>query len=287
VETVPARQDEFPPEKKEKQKTCFANSYSNINTVKMERIFFILFIVILLNKISFAQKWIPETICSTDTVLVEPYQAMKYNAAKPDSLTPAEPYKVVECKTRSNVGFRIDVAVSKYYYGEKTASWMGQHGGPNFNFIFTLNKWNLGFRFKPWTFSPKKEMEFNGHMLPTSAKVNTIKLDYYVGYSFDFEKLVSLEPYLGYNRTSLVVINEEDLNQTYKLYETGGFIAGATLNKYFKIKEYEYISVFASAGYAFVNYKKVHPDFDKGYFEWNFGVAYKGFLTRLFDRKVD
>ncbi len=252
----------------------------------MGRTLFILFIVILLNKISFAQKWIPETICSTDTLLVESFQSMKYNAAKPDSLTP-EPYKIVRCKTRSTIGFRFDLAFSNYYYGEKTTSWMGQHGGPNFNFIFTVDRWNIGFRFKPWTFNPKKEMDFNGHTLPTTARVNTIKLDYYVGYSFDFEKLISLEPYLGYNLSSLVVINEENLNQHYRLYETGGFIAGATLNKYFKIKEYEYISVFASAGYAFVNFEKVHPDFDKGYFEWNFGVAYKGFLTRIFDRRVE
>ena len=40
-------------------------------------------------------------------------------------------------------------------------------------------------------------------------------------FSVDFEKLISLEPYAGYNRTSFRVINEDELNQEFtfnKLY---------------------------------------------------------------------
>ena len=84
-------------------------------------------------------------------------------------------------------------------------------------------------------------MEFNEQTLPTTAKLNNIRLDYYVGYSLDFGKLISLEPYAGYNRTSFLVINEKELNQEFTFNKTGGLIIGTTLNKYFKLKDYGYI----------------------------------------------
>lgn len=252
----------------------------------MKLLFLIITLTILTNITSFGQKWNPEIICSSDTLTVEPYVSMKYNPEKVDSIN-QESYKIVQCQTRSNVGFRMDIAVSNYYYGDKTTSWIGQHGGPNFNFIFVMNKINLGFRFKPWTINPKKEMDFNGQTLPITAKFNNIRLDYYVGYSVDFEKLISVEPYLGYNRTSFLVINEDEINQKFSINKTGGLIAGATLNKYFKLKDYGYISVFGTVGYGFVDYKKVHSDLDNGYFEWNFGVSVKGFGTKRFNKRVE
>ncbi|MCK3685276.1 hypothetical protein [Maribellus sp. YY47] len=168
----------------------------------------------LISVTSFGQKWNPETICSTDTLTIEPNISMKYNHENKDSSN-QYPYKIVQCRTRSKVGFRMDVAYSSYYYGEKTTSWIGQHGGPNFNLILVVDKLNFGFRFKPWTIDPKQEMDFNGQILPTTARLNNIKLDYYVGYSLDFDKLISVEPYVGYNRTTFRVINEDELNQEF------------------------------------------------------------------------
>jgi hypothetical protein len=130
-------------------------------------------------------------------------------------------------------------------------------------------------------------MDFNEQTVPITAKLNSIKLDYYIGYSLDFEKLISIEPYIGYNSSSFIVINEDKLNQKFSLKKTGGIIIGTTLNKYLKIKEYEYISVFGTAGYSFVNYKKVHSDLDNSYFEWNIGIAYKGFFTKRFNKRVE
>lgn len=251
----------------------------------MKRIFLIITSAILINTTSFGQKWDSEIICSTDTLIVEPYVSMKHYPEKMDSVN-QEPYKIVQCRTRSNVGFRMDIAVSNYYYADNTTSWIGQHGGPNFNFVLVVNKFNFGFRFKPWSIDPKKEMDFNGKILPTTASLNNIRLDYYVGYSLDFEKLISVEPYVGYNRTSFLVINEDELNQEFSFNKTGGLIVGTTLNKYFRIKEYEYISVFSTVGYGFVDYKKIHPDLDNGYFEWNLGVAYKGFATKRFNKRI-
>jgi len=245
---------------------------------------FILLIVIITGSTALGQKWDKEIICSTDTFVIEPFKNIKDYLIIQDTL---QSYKIVKCATRSNVGIRFDVGVANYYYGQNTTSWIGQHGGPNFNFILALNKVNVGFRFKPWTIEPHKEMKFDGVILPTYAKLNSIKLDYYVGYSFDFKWLISMEPYVGYNRSIFKVINEDELKQTYSFAKTGGLIMGTTINKYFEIGKYEYLSVFGSIGYGFVDYSKVHPELDSGYLEWNLGISYKRYFNKYFSRKVE
>ncbi len=243
------------------------------------------FVIIFISNIVFGQKWDKEPICSADTLIVEPHLPMKYIPKNLDTLN-QKPYRIILCRTRSNVGFRAEIGFSNYYYRKQTTSWIGQHSSPNFNFILTIDKLNFGFRFKPWTINPKKEINFEGQTIPTTAKLNSIKLDYYIGYSLDFEKLISIEPYIGYNRSSFIIINEDEINKEFSFVKSGGLIIGTTLNKYFKIKEAKYISVFGTAGYGFVNYEKIHPDLDNGYFEWNIGVSYKGFLTKRFNKRI-
>ncbi len=80
----------------------------------MKRIFLVITSVFLINSISFGQKWIPEVICSTDTLTVEPYISMKLIPEKIDT-TNIDSYKIIQCRTRSKVGFRMDIAVSSYY----------------------------------------------------------------------------------------------------------------------------------------------------------------------------
>ena len=255
-----------------------------LKQVVMKRLF-IITTVILITTIAFGQKWNGDTICSTDTLVVHPRLSMKYN---PDTPNPNQkPYKMVECWTRSNIGLRMELGFSNYYYGERTKSWMGQHVGPNFSFSLAVDKLNFGVRFKPWTIEPAKEMVFVGQTLPTNASFNNIRFDYYVGYSLDFNNLISLEPYAGYNRTMFILLNEKDVGHDVPFKNTGGLIVGATLNKYFKIKDYEYLSLFGSAGYGFVNYEKVHPDLDNGYFEWTLGIAVKLFMKKNFNRRVE
>lgn len=256
----------------------------------MKRLFIII-TAILISTIAFAQKWNGDTICSTDTLIVHPRMAMhprlsiKYN---PDTTIHfQEPYKIVECWTRSNIGLRLELGVSNYYYGERTKSWIRQHGGPNFSFSIAVDKLNFGIRFKPWTIEPAKEMVFDGQTLPTNASFNNIRFDCYVGYSLDFKNLISLEPYAGYNRTMFILLNEKDIGHAVPFKNTGGLIIGATLNKYFNMKDYEYLSLFGSAGYGFVNYKKVHPELDNGYFEWTLGIAVKLFIKKSFNRRVE
>lgn len=247
------------------------------------RVFLVLLSVVIFNTNLFAQKWDGKIKCSTDTMVIEGTLRKEVNNKIIDS---TYSYKAITCKTRSRIGVRFDLGVSNYYYGEKTTQWLGQHGGPNFGFYVVAGKLSIGLKFKPWTVEPGSVLIFNGVPLPDYARLNPIKTDYTVGYSFDFKWNISLEPFLGFNRSTFSVINEAELKQKYSLLSTGGLITGLTLNKYFRLKDYEYLALFVSAGYGFVDYSIVHPDLDYGYLEWTAGLSYKGFFNKILERKV-
>ena len=248
--------------------------------------FLLIFLVLIPTSSVFAQQWQKQTFCSSDTLIVEPHLPKHYRPEKHSQIK-LEPYKIVQCRTRSDLALRLEFAVSSYTYGKRTASWIGNHAGPNFNLALAYDNINFGLRFKPWTVDLKKEMTFNGTALPTTADLNSIKVDYYVGYSLDFDRLISLEPYVGYNSSSFVVINEDELKQEYTFEKSGGLIAGTTLNKYIMTRENGYFVIFGTAGYSLVNFEKIHPDLDNGYFEWSLGIAFKGYFTKFINKRVD
>lgn len=234
----------------------------------------------------YGQKYDREVRCS-DTLTVHLDNRPKTQLTQGSNATRTNrPYRIVECEKRSPFGLRLDVGMSKYYYGPMTKTWIGNHGGPNFGIGLAIGGLTLGARFKPWTVDPLKELKFDGVILPTNAKLNVIKIDYYVAFSIDLPALVSLEPYLGFNRSQFPVINEEEIKQTYSLPKEGGLLAGMTINKYFAFDRHQYFAVFVSGGFAATDFSEVHRKLDKGYWEWSVGVSYKGFLVKRFTKRV-
>lgn len=230
------------------------------------------------------QKISEEIFCSLDTVLVRPVSEFRH--IQKTTVDSFAPYRAVWCEKRSKFGARFEVGISRFHYNQKTKDWLGNHVALNFSFIFVYDKFNWGFRFKPFTINPNKELLFDNKILPKYAKLNPIKFDFYTGYSFDF-KHISIEPYLGLSRNIFTVINEDELKETFSIPSVTGFINGITVNKYFRVNKYEYISIFSNVGYSIVDYKKVHNTLGKNYFEWSLGIAYKGFFTKLFMQKID
>ena len=222
-------------------------------------------------------------VCDPDTITLSINTLHPYFRRANDTATT---YKVFNCTKVSDLGIRAGLAVVGYTYNQKTAAWLGNHLGPSFDVGFAYRQWNFGLRFRPWTLRPQKELVFDGDTLKNAADLNPTKLDYYLGYSFDFKRNFSLEPYLGWNRSRFYVINQEQLNKTYSIHRAGGIITGFSLNKYFRIKEFQFLSTFLSLGYSFTNFKKTHEDLDNGYFEWSFGVAYKAFYKTQFRDRI-
>ncbi|MBP1644485.1 MAG: hypothetical protein H6Q16_60 [Bacteroidetes bacterium] len=247
----------------------------------MKRIInYLIFILISIN--TFGQKFDNDILCSSDTITIDTNLVI-FRKNTIDSLNP---YRVIICEKKSKLGYRFELGAYHYWYNKNTQDWLGNHFSPNVSFSIVYNKFNLGFRFKPWTVNPKHELQFGGETLTKEANLNPIKMDFYFGYSFDFDVL-SIEPYLGVSKNSFIVINEEELNKNFSIPNVVGFINGITFNKYFKIKKYKYISVFGNVGYCIVPFNKVHENLSNNYFECSIGIAYKGFFPQYFRKRIE
>lgn len=241
--------------------------------------------LLFIDKLCYCQYYKNDTICSNDIVPIYRYVDNRFKLFRFYDPVVIDHYARC-CETRSKIGYRLEIGVSKYQYSESVSNWIGNHWGSNFNFIIVYNKLNFGFRFKPWTVNPKSELLLNNNLLTHDAELNPIKIDYYTGYSFDFQNNISIEPSIGYTISSFHVINEKELNTTFDINSCSGLILGVTLNKYIKTNKYEHISMFSRISYGFVDYQRTHNNLGFGYYELNLGLAYKYYFEKRFYKRI-
>ena len=241
-------------------------------------IFFLLFGNILL---AHGQQYNREKVCSPDTVLV---RRDRIHLIK--TLSDTSPYKALKCSRVSDYGWRLDLGISAYRYKNRTSDWLGNHPGPLLGLALAYKKFSLGWKIKPWTLNPGTELSFTNDTLTKKAKLNPNKLDFYAGYSIDLKYNISIEPYAGWTKNIFYVINNEELNKTFRIPNANGFITGMVINKYFRLKEFQFLSAFIHFGYAHTDFSKTHPHLDKGYVEYSLGIAYKCFYKRIFLERI-
>lgn len=233
-----------------------------------------------------AQAWRGEVKCSNDTIRITELQRMQRVYIRDVDSGEEILTQALFCYRRSNFGLRVEMGLSRFYYAPKTTLWLGTHFGPHFLLGANYNRLTLGIRFQPMTIEPQSVLAFNGLDLTSEAELNRNMAIFQLGYSFDLSKLVSVEPFVGWNSTSFLVINEEDLQKQYDFPKANGLAIGLTLNKYIQVSEFGYMAVFVTVGRGFLDFNQVHPSLERGYFDWTAGIAFKGFLTKYFYRKV-
>jgi hypothetical protein len=185
-----------------------------------------------------------------------------------------------ETGKKNHFAVGLEGGYRRIYYTAKTRRWLGNHDSPSMNLVFMINQLNVGFCFQPCTLNPKTELEFNNQSLPTTAKLNPGKLQFYIGYSFDFQYIL-VEPRIGLSRNLFYVINEDELGTTYSLPSLNGLIGGIRINRYFQTSTVHrdwHWGPFIDIGYSLVNYKKLNANLGIGSFEWTFGITHACFF---------
>lgn len=178
--------------------------------------------------------------------------------------------------------------MSQYYNNQSTKEWMGNYKSGNIGISIPYQDFSIGIRFfKMASVHPKKELMFNNSPLPKTKILNPVKVDYFASYSINFKPNISIEPFLGVTGNYFHVINQDDPSATYSLSRVFGLNSGFVVNKYFRIREFEFVSAFAGLNYSTTNFNKIHPSLGRGYAEWNIGIAYKGFGKSLYYKRVD
>lgn len=191
------------------------------------------------------------------------------------------------CIKPSKLGYRLEVGATSFHYNEATKNWLGNHWAPTFGFILVYENFNFGFRFKPFTVSPKQNLVFGTDTLKEDAKLNPIKLDYFISYSQQLSGNFFMEPYIGYSKNLFKVINQDELKKNYSIPSADGLLLGLTINKYFKSRKFSFASIYFSAGFSTTEFKYTEPNLKNGYFEYTIGIACKGFIKMNTFRRIN
>ena len=236
-------------------------------------------VTFLLLNVCYSQVYNRNPSCGTDTIHVHYIERMRFDTVD---------YYAFECTRVGKAGLRFDFGPVRTKYDRATENWLGDHGGAILGAAFVHDKLNFGLKMKVETNSSlETELVFNGDTVPYEAELNHVRLDFYVGYSLNLKFNFTIEPYLGITRNLFYVINEEELNKEFNIPRFTGLNTGITLNKYFRLKEFQFLSIFLTYGYGFSNFKKINSSLGSNYSEWNFGLAYKVFAKKRYHEKIN
>ena len=236
-------------------------------------------VALLILNVCNAQLYNKNSTCGTDTIHVSYRDRIRWDSVD---------YFAFECTRVGKAGIRFEFGPVFSTYNRATENWFGDHGGAILGAAFVHDKLNLGVRLKAESNDyPKSELVFNGDTIPYEATLNLIRIDYYAGYSLDLKFNFSIEPYIGITRNLFLVTNEDSLNKEFNIPKCTGLNAGITLNKYLRLKEFQFLSIFLTYGYGFSNFKKLHNSLGSGYSEWGFGLAYKVFAKKRYHEKIN
>jgi hypothetical protein len=247
-----------------------------VGTCKKLKAFLAALLMLQVSLCCHGQVYETDKICGTDTV---DYRSMNLKTMQPIH------YKAFACTQAAKLGLRVNLGFSSFSYYGGTNHWLGKHNAGHFGVGIAHGKFNLGVSFALATVTPGSQLVFGGDTVTQSVQLNPVKSRYYAGYSIDLLRNFSIEPQFGLTRNSFFVINEKDLNKTFNIPKVDGLTAGATLNKYFRLKDFQFIAVFLSYNYSFSNYQNINTSLHSGYSEYSFGLSYKVFAKRkLFER---
>lgn len=231
------------------------------------RMLFFCMLIVLCSNV-YTQNWNDDLVC--DTII-----------------KPSSPL-VVECTERGFMSIGFDMGFSRFYFHNETTQWLGSPIGGNSAIYVTFNRLIFGVGFNVATINPKKELVFGSKTLTPNAKMNHLKLDYYIAYSFDFKYNFSIEPRVGVGNLFFQVLNEDELNQKFNLPNRYGLTGGAVVRKYFIVDRRNlFISVYSGLNYGLNNYSKIHSELSGYSWNWSVGISLKGAFGTTYQWVID
>jgi hypothetical protein len=203
---------------------------------------------------------------------------------KCDTLVRYDNYTGLEKKfTPTNWGLGVTLGFTHYKYQPKTAYYLGNHNGANFKLQALYRNFVLAFDFRPATIELNNPVQYGEQIITPNADFNVIKTDITLGYYIALPHKFGLEPQVGTVNTRFIVINEDELNESFDLPSVRGLTTGLSVYKFFQFKGCgDYYGFYVNANYNHADYTRLNQNMGKNFIGVEVGIATRG----LFFRKV-
>lgn len=224
-----------------------------------------------------AQKWDPIINCSLDTLNINGKIGAKY---QPVQSLDKSTFEILKCETRSDFGlsFQSAFGVNKF---DKNNSFFYDYGQLNMQFGVHFRNWLLGYSLQGGTVALNRDMLFESDTLKQNDKFNHISHSVILGYSVNFNKLISLEPYLGLSTNKFLTIGTASGKESKPII---GKVLGAKLYKYFNLKAHQhaYMGIVLNASYHNLALDQLNPMLENHYTNFSVGLVVKGYFKKVF-----
>lgn len=132
-------------------------------------------------------------------------------------------------------------------------------------------------------FSPKKNMTFGNVNVDNQVQFTSFNLNMAVGYIYDFHKNWSTDIKFGFNSTNFEISNADKVNLIYKSEILMGAQIGVGLNRYIKLKRFNYIVIGCKIDYYTTDYSKASSNLKGSSLNYSLTIGYKVFFKKQID----
>lgn len=134
-----------------------------------------------------------------------------------------------------------------------------------------------------YEFKPNKYMTFENIGVNDQYEFSSLNLNLALGYSYDFHKNWSADVKIGLNSTDFEISNSYETNLIYNSEILMGPQIGLGIDRYIKLKRFNFIVIGLGMDYYMTDYAKISPDLKPSSLNYTFTIGYKGFFRKMID----
>ena len=134
-----------------------------------------------------------------------------------------------------------------------------------------------------YEFKPNKIMVFDNTTVNTQHEFSSFNLNMALGYSYDFHKNWSTDIKIGFNITDFEILNSKETNLIYESDIITGAMIGLGVDRYFKLKRFNYIVIGLGIDYYKTDYSKISSEMKPTSLNYSLTIGYKGFFKKIID----
>jgi hypothetical protein len=188
----------------------------------------------------------------------------------------------------SNFGLQFSVGRSFLFYDKNTRIYFGNEMNSAIKLSLFYSNFFLGGSFKPNRgplTDPSDTLHFDVGTEPRSGSLSYLKTELFCGYTIELPYNFSIEPMIGYLRTSFTGQDENGNDFESLSKKVGGLTFGFSINKYIKIRNIgDYLVIYLNNNVNYSGYNNYHSALGNSFYAVEIGIAAKGWFlnkTRL------
>lgn len=134
-----------------------------------------------------------------------------------------------------------------------------------------------------YEFKPYQNMTFDDVTIGHEDELYTFNFNTAIGYTYDISAEWSADVKVGLNTTSYEINNSAETGIIYESDLITGPSIGLGIDRYIKLKRFNFLVVGFGVDYYMTDYSRVSPELKSSSISYSLTIGYKGFFRKVLD----